>query len=31
MYYRYYEMSELKRLLQDAGFQVIRIEVKEIS
>ena len=26
MYYRYYEMSELKRLLQDAGFQVIRIE-----
>ena len=26
IYYRYYEISELKRLLQDAGFQVIRIE-----
>ena len=26
IYYRYYEISELKRLLQDAGFQVIRME-----
>ena len=26
MYYRYYEISELTRLLQDAGFQVIRID-----
>ncbi len=26
IYYRYYEISELKRLLRDAGFQVIRME-----
>ena len=29
IYYRYYEISELKRLLRDAGFHVIRMESVE--